>query len=93
MNVVNMKLTHKYLQNLGFTPKIKKSEFGEFFLHKVSITNKNIEQFVIIPFIFYKDEESLFHYHLNEWNRNEISFFIAIDDKQSHIINANLNNS
>jgi len=83
-----MKLTHKYLQNLGFTPKVNRSNFGEFFLHKISITNNNFEQFVIIPFVFYKDEESLFYYYLNEWNRNEISFFIAIDDKQSHIINA-----
>lgn len=82
-----MKLTHKYLKKLGFPSSTEETDLGELFLYHITI-NKQTNDKISLPFIFYEDEKSLFNYHLNEWNRNEISFFIAIGDKQSHIINA-----
>lgn len=41
-----------------------------------------------ITYFFYSSEDALFEFHLSEWNKNEIDFFIAVGEDNSHIIRA-----
>ena len=82
-----MELTHKYLEKLGFSVDTENTNFGEIFLNIITI-NDEINNKISIPFIFYKNENALFKFYLNEWNKNEINYFIAVGSDRSYIINA-----
>ena len=82
-----MESTHIYLEKLGFSAKTESANFGETFLNTITI-NYETNSKISIPFIFFKNKESLFEYYLNEWNKNEISYFIAVDSDKSYILNA-----
>ena len=75
---------NKYIEKLGFSNKSEPFDFGEFFSYFPKISNNNFK----ITYIFYKDEISLFNYHLSEWNKNELDFFIAVGKDRSYIIKA-----
>ncbi len=75
---------NKYIETLGFPNKSEPFDFGEFFSYFPKISNNNFK----ITYIFYKDEISLFNYHLSEWNKNELDFFIAVGKDKSYIIKA-----
>ena len=82
-----MELTHKYLEKLGYSVNTESTNFGEVFL-KIITLNDEINNKISIPFIFYKNEDALFKFYLNEWNKNEINYFIAVGSDRSYIINA-----
>jgi|APSaa5957512622_1039677.scaffolds.fasta_scaffold02511_6 type I restriction-modification system DNA methylase subunit len=82
-----MELTHKYLEKIGFSVDTESTNFGEIFLNIITI-NDEINNNILIPFIFYKNEDALFKFYLNEWNKNEINYFIAVGSDRSYIINA-----
>jgi hypothetical protein len=82
-----MELAHKYLQKLGFSTDTENTNFGEIFLN-IIIINDEINNRISIPFIFYKNEDALFKFYLNEWNKNEINYFIAVGSDRSYIVNA-----
>ncbi len=76
----------KYLIKLGFSAYTEIDEFGEYFCYKPKISNQSNR--IIIPFYHFKNEEKLFEYHLNEWNKNELNYFIAVESEKSYIFNA-----
>src|SRR5690554_3550539 len=82
-----MELTHKYLEKLGFSAETESTNFGEIFLNIITL-NDEIHNKISIPFIFYKDDGALFKFYLNEWNKNEINYFIAVGSDKSYIVNA-----
>lgn len=81
-----MELLINYINNLGFSGKLESTDFGELFLYKIKLSNQIPSKIILIPFIFYKDKNSLFKYHLIEWNKNELDYFIAVGDDTSYII-------
>lgn len=86
---INYKLDNilKYLSLLGFTDStdLKYSNFGSYYTYKIKLS-KLIEK--KIPYFFFNNEELLYQYHLQEWNRNELDYFIAVSDNETFIYNA-----
>ena len=83
-----MREAHDYIEKIGFSGKLKKTKFGKLFSYEKELFNLEIRKQVIIHFIFYKNEKSLFNYHLTEWNKNKLDYFIAVGLEKSHIVNA-----
>jgi type I restriction-modification system DNA methylase subunit len=81
-----MELQQKFINHLGFSEEIKNSSYGELFEHRKELSGTN--KFFKITYLFYNSENSLFEYHLSEWNKNELDFFIAVGEKNSYIIKA-----
>jgi type I restriction-modification system DNA methylase subunit len=81
-----MELQQKYINHLGFSEEIKYTSFGELFEHEKKLPNT--KKTLKIKFLFYNSENSLFEYQLSEWNKNEIDFFIAVGETNSHVIKA-----
>ena len=81
-----MNNNQKYLLNLGFSnlTGYEKSDFGDKFIYDVK--NEFLKK--EIPFLFYTDNDSLYKFHLQEWNRNKLDYFIAINKNQTLIYNA-----
>jgi type I restriction-modification system DNA methylase subunit len=76
-----------FLEKLGFTnfTNLKESEFGIEYVYEVKL-NEYLK--ISIPFLFYNNEESLKKFHLQEWNRNEYNYFIAVKQKGTSLYNA-----
>lgn len=83
-----MRKVQDYIEKIGFSGKLEKTKFGELFSYKKELSKFEIKKQMIFHFIFYKNEKSLFNYHLTEWNKNELDYFIAIGLEKSHIIKA-----
>ncbi len=77
-----------YIKKIGFSGKTEQTDFGEIFSHKIELSSFEIKKQMIFHFIFYKNEKSLFNYHLSEWNKNELDYFIAVGLEKSYIIKA-----
>lgn len=85
-----MELITKYIKELGFNKNsnIQKTDFGDLFLYETLYTNPITKNNTIIPFLFFESTNNLFAYHLIEWNKNELDYFIAVDNYKSYIIKA-----
>ena len=79
---------NKYIEKLGFLEKSEPTDFGELFSYFLQLSTPIFNSKITIPYLFYKDEEALFNYHLSEWNKNQIDFFIAIGQDKSYVIKA-----
>ncbi len=87
MNIENFIL---FLKHLGFSEaEIAANLKGYIFSY--SFLSKSKEQIIDVPPIFYyyfKDEKSFYDIHLEQWNKNELTAFIAVTDSNSYLINA-----
>lgn len=83
---ISMELQQKFRNHIGFSEEIKPSSYGNLFEHKKKIPGAT--QPFIITYFFFKSEIELFEYHLSEWNRNELNFFIAVGETKTYILNA-----
>ncbi len=84
-----MELITKYINELGFSNELKQqpSVFGVLF-HYTLFTNQITKKNITIPFLFFENAKDLFEYHLIEWNKNELDFFVAIENEKSYILKA-----
>jgi len=85
-----MELITKYINKLGFNNELeqKSSDFGVLFHYETSYNNPVTKRNIAIPFLFFENTKNLFEYHLIEWNKNELDYFIAIEKDKSYIIKA-----
>lgn len=73
----------QFLLNLGFSEsEIKGNSMGHVFSHK---TNNDI--LISTKYIYTPSSKDIFEQHARFWNRNSESFFIAISDYNSYVIN------
>ncbi len=77
-----MKKFTTYIKKLGFSGEVKES----IFIYPIDFPNQEFK--ISLPFLFYKDESSLYEYHNDVWNENKIDFFIAISNEKAYIIKA-----
>ncbi len=81
-----MEQQQKYMKHLGFSSKLVKTNYGTLYAHEKKLCKNN--KYFQIKYLFYTSENTLFEYHLSEWNKNEIDYFVAINNTSSYIINA-----
>jgi hypothetical protein len=83
-----MSIKELYIRSLGFLGEVHNSSHGELFIYKKSLSSQTSKLDFCIPFLFYTDLDSIFEYHLSEWNKNELEYFIAVGDDASYLIKA-----
>ena len=72
---------HKYLINLGFPEEeILRYSYENSFSYAPHC------QVPPVKYVVVKSEIEIFNHHLKFWNQNSDSVFIAVDSKQTHII-------
>ncbi len=87
---ITMDLITKYISKLGFKDELKQqpSEFGALFHYQTLLPKLLTNKSKVIPFLFFTSPQSLFMYHHIEWNKNELDYFIAIENDKSYIVKA-----
>lgn len=84
-----MNVFKEYIKKLGFEnvseQNIQVNNDSYIYLYETKVS-KNGNEKLKIPFVAYKDKKAFFNYHLEEWNKNELDFFVAVGTEQSYII-------
>jgi hypothetical protein len=90
IKIKNMDQIKRFINKLGLPENLRSesTDYGFVFYYETELSNQIVNKNIIIPFIFYNDANSLFNYHLIEWNKNELDYFIAVGNNKSYIIKA-----
>jgi len=79
-----------YLKHLGFSEDDVNANLNGY-VFSYSALSKSNEQLIDVPLVFYyylHDDKAFYDIHLEQWNKNELTAFVAVTDSKSYLINA-----